>query len=134
VAFEPYMPTRYRWADIAVCRSGALTVAELALASLPALLVPYPYAADDHQTENARAVESGGGGWMFPQPEFTPGALAGWLEAALEDPQALVAIADAARRLGNPSAAEQLADMVEGLLPLNGDTGDPMTPMREAAE
>ncbi|MEZ4291806.1 MAG: glycosyltransferase [Myxococcota bacterium] len=56
VAFERDMPHRYRWADLAICRAGALTVAELALAGMPALLVPYPFAADDHQTgERPRA-------------------------------------------------------------------------------
>ncbi len=128
------VPQRLARCHLVICRAGASTVAEMTAAGRPALYVPYPYAADDHQTENARAVENGGGGWMFPQPEFTPGALAGWLEAALEDPQALATVAEAARGLGNPAAAERLADMVEGLLPMNGDTGDPMTPYREAAE
>lgn len=128
------VPQRLARSHMVICRSGASTVAELTAAGRPALYVPYPHAADDHQTENARAVEAGGGGWVFPQPEFTPGALAGWLEAALEDPQALAAVADTARTLGNPSAADRLADMVEGLLPLNGDTSDPMTPLQEAAE
>ena len=128
------VPQRLARSHLIVCRAGASTVAELTAAGRPALYVPYPHAADDHQTENARAVEGGGGGWLFSQPDFTPGALAGWLEAALEDPQALAGVADAARALGNPMAAEQLADMVEGLLPLNGNTGDPMAPMREAAE
>ena len=57
VDFEPGMPDRYRWADLAVCRAGAMTVAELALAGLPALLVPYPFAADDHQAANAKVVD-----------------------------------------------------------------------------
>ena len=128
------VPQRIARSHVVICRSGASTVAELTAAGRPALYVPYPHAADDHQTDNARAVETGGGGWVFAQPEFTPGALAGWLEAALEEPQALAAVAEAARTLGNPSAAERLADMVLGLLPLNGDAGDPSAPMREAAE
>lgn len=128
------VPQRLGRAHMVICRAGASTVAEMTTAGRPALYVPYPYAADDHQTDNARAIEAGGGGWMIPQPEFTPGALAGWLEAAIEDPQALSVVAEAARALGNPSAAEQLADMVEGLLPLNGDAGDPPAPLREAAE
>jgi UDP-N-acetylglucosamine--N-acetylmuramyl-(pentapeptide) pyrophosphoryl-undecaprenol N-acetylglucosamine transferase len=128
------VPQRLARAHLVICRAGASTVAELTAAGRPALYVPYPHAADDHQTDNARAVERGGGGWVLPQPEFTPGALSGWLEAALDDPQALVQVADAARALGNPSATDRLADMVEGLLPRNGNTGDPTTPMREAAE
>lgn len=128
------VPQRLARSHMVICRAGASTVAEMTAAGRPALYVPFPHAADDHQTDNARAVEKGGGGWVFPQPEFTPGALAGWLEAALEDPQALASVANAARTLGNPSAADRLADMVEGLLPLNGDAGDPMAPLREAAE
>ena len=128
------VPQRLTRAHMVICRSGASTVAEMTAAGLPALYVPYPHAADDHQTDNARAIENGGGGWVIPQPQFTPGALAGWLEAALEDPQALATVAEAARLLGNPSAAERLADMVLGLLPMNGDAGDPPAPMREAAE
>lgn len=128
------VPQRLARSHMVICRAGASTVAEMTAAGRPALYVPFPHAADDHQTDNARAVVNGGGGWVFPQPEFTPGALAGWLEAALEDPQALASVANAARTLGNPSAADRLADMVEGLLPLNGDAGDPMAPLREAAE
>ena len=60
IAFEHDMPGRYAWADLAICRAGALTVAELALAGMPALLVPYPFAADDHQAANARALEEAG--------------------------------------------------------------------------
>ncbi len=128
------VPQRLARSHMVICRAGASTVAEMTAAGRPALYVPFPHAADDHQTDNARAIESAGGGWVFPQADFTPGALAGWLEAALENPQALASVADAARTLGNPSAADRLADMVEGLLPLNGDAGDPMAPLREAAE
>lgn len=128
------VPQRLARAHLVICRAGASTVAELTAAGRPALYVPYPHATDDHQTENARAIESNGAGWVIPQPEFTPGALAGWLEAVLEDPAALVQIAEAARALGNPTATDQLADMVEGLLPANGDSGNPTAPLREAAE
>ena len=128
------VPQRLARAHMVICRSGASTVAELTAAGLPALYVPYPHAADDHQTDNARAIEAGGGGWVIPQPEFTPGALAGWLEESLDNSDALADVAEAARRLGNPAAAEQLADMVLELMPLNGDAGDPPAPMREAAE
>jgi UDP-N-acetylglucosamine--N-acetylmuramyl-(pentapeptide) pyrophosphoryl-undecaprenol N-acetylglucosamine transferase len=128
------VPQRLARSHLVICRAGASTMAELTAAGRPALYVPYPHAADDHQTENAHAIKNSGGGWVIPQPEFTPGALAGWLEAALEDPASLIQVAEAARALGNPSATDQLADMVEGLLPLNGDAGDPATPLREAAE
>ena len=104
-----------------ICRSGASTVAELTAAGRPALYVPYPSAIDDHQTSNARAIEQGGGGWVFLQSEFTPGALAGWLEAALENPKGLTGVAEAAKKLGNPAAADLLADLVLDNLPIHSD-------------
>ena len=66
VAFERDMPARYAESDLALCRSGALTVAELAMAGLPALLVPYPHAADDHQSANARAAAEAGAAIVLP--------------------------------------------------------------------
>ena len=60
------MPARYAESDLALCRSGALTVAELAMAGLPALLVPYPHAADDHQSANARAAAEAGAAIVLP--------------------------------------------------------------------
>ena len=113
------IPQRIANSHMVICRSGASTVAELTAAGRPALYVPYPDAADNHQMSNARAVEKGGGGWVCPQNEFTPGALAGWLETALEEPSTLKKVAEAARSLGNPKATELLTDMVTGLLNKN---------------
>jgi UDP-N-acetylglucosamine--N-acetylmuramyl-(pentapeptide) pyrophosphoryl-undecaprenol N-acetylglucosamine transferase len=76
VAFENDMPSRYRWADIALCRAGALTVAELGMAALPALLVPYPYAADDHQAANARALEAAGAAKVIDSQAIADGRIA----------------------------------------------------------
>ena len=76
VAFERDMPKRYAWADLAICRAGALTVAELALAGMPALVVPYPFAADDHQTANARALEEAGAARRIPAQPLDVHALA----------------------------------------------------------
>ncbi len=117
------VPTRLAHAHLVVCRAGASTVAELTTAGRPALYVPYPHAADDHQTANARAIETAGGAWVMPQPEFTAGALAGWLEGAAEEPETLTKVAAAARAAAHPDAAGQLADMVEELLPANGRNG-----------
>ena len=129
------MPARLAAAHLVVGRAGASTVAELTAAGRPALYVPYPHAADDHQMANARAVEAAGAGWVMAQNEVTPAALAGWLEAAIESADALARIASAARALGHPNAAERLADLVEELIPANGNgLGIDPTGIREAAE
>ena len=113
VAFEPDMPRRYAWADLALCRSGALTVAELELAGLPALLVPYPYAADDHQRANARALADSGAGRLLDTPL---GALAGVLQGVFESPDELVAMGRKARALARPEAAERIVAECAALL------------------
>ena len=71
---EPFiddMASQYRWADMAICRAGAMTVSELACAQLPALLVPFPYAIDDHQTHNALWLVDAGGAKLLPQATLT---------------------------------------------------------------
>lgn len=129
------IPSRLAAAHLVVGRSGASTVAELTAAGRPALYIPYPHAVDDHQMANARAVEAAGAGWVMAQTEFSPSAMAGWLEAALESSEALARVASAARALGHPNAADRLADLVEHLIPANGDGNGHHEPeMREAAE
>jgi len=108
------VPERLARAQLAITRSGASTVAELAVLGRPAILVPYLFAADDHQTANARALEAAGAAWVMPQAEFTAEALAARLSALMNAPETL---AEAARRvlaLGRPDAAERLADLVLG--------------------
>ncbi len=129
------MPARLAAAHLVVGRAGASTVAELTAAGRPALYVPYPHAVDDHQMANARAVDAAGAGWVMAQAEFTPAAMAGWLEAALESADALARVASAARGLGHPDAADRLADLVEHLIPSNGNgMGRDASTLREAAE
>lgn len=106
------MPERLTAAHLAIMRSGASTVSELCAAGRPAILVPYPYAADDHQTANARAVAAAGAAWMMPEPEFTALALADRLNALFSAPAELAAAADRARAAGRRDAAERLADVV----------------------
>ncbi len=106
------MAASYRWADLAVTRSGALTVAELAAAGLPALLVPFPAAVDDHQTANARFLTRHGGARLMPEATLTPQLLAGELGALLgSDTSALALMGQGARRAAVPGAAEVLADL-----------------------
>ncbi len=110
------MAARLAAAHLVICRAGASTVAEVTVAGRPAVLVPYPHAADDHQTANARAIDAAGGGWLMPQPTFTADALAARMAALCSRPDSLQAAADAARGLGHPDAAERLADLVELVL------------------
>ncbi len=129
------IPARLAAAHLVVGRSGASTVAEMTAAGRPALFIPYPHAVDDHQMANARAVEAAGAGWVMGQNEFTPAAMAGWLEAALESSEALARVAASARALGHPDAADRLADLVEHIVPANGNgNGSDLPELREAAE
>ncbi|MDJ0946028.1 MAG: undecaprenyldiphospho-muramoylpentapeptide beta-N-acetylglucosaminyltransferase [Kiloniellales bacterium] len=108
------MPERLRGAHMVIGRAGASTIAELAAAGRPAVLVPYPYAADDHQTANARAFAATGGGWVLPQAELTAGDLSELLARLLADPSALQDAAAAAYGFGRAGAAGRLADLVCG--------------------
>lgn len=110
VAFEDDMPKRYRWADLAICRAGALTVAELALAGMPALLLPYPFAADDHQAANARALEEAGAARCLEARPLDPIALAQAIAEFVKSPGRLESMRQAATRLARPNAAEEIID------------------------
>jgi len=105
--FVDDMAEAWAWADFAICRAGALTVAELAAAGVPAILVPLPSAVDDHQTANARFLVDAGAGWLMPQAEFTPGRLAGLIET-LNRPE-LARMAAVARERAEPDSALQVA-------------------------
>jgi UDP-N-acetylglucosamine--N-acetylmuramyl-(pentapeptide) pyrophosphoryl-undecaprenol N-acetylglucosamine transferase len=114
-AFEPEMPRRYRWADVAVCRAGALTVAELCLAALPSLLVPYPHAADDHQRANAQALVRIGAARMLDPAALSGASLAGALRELLADPAGLASMSAAAAKHARPDAAERIVEACAGL-------------------
>jgi UDP-N-acetylglucosamine--N-acetylmuramyl-(pentapeptide) pyrophosphoryl-undecaprenol N-acetylglucosamine transferase len=102
----------YSTAHLVIARAGASTVAELACAGRPSLLVPLPGAIDDHQSANARALADAGAAQVIPQAEFTARNLGATLEDLLESPDALVRSADAAAAMGAPQAAAALADLV----------------------
>ncbi len=106
------MAAAYQWADVAVCRSGALTVAELAAAGLPSVLVPYPSAVDDHQTANARYLEVRGAAVLLPEARLKAGELVPVLNDLLgSDQSRRMAMGKAAREAALPGAAERLADL-----------------------
>ncbi|MEA3278827.1 MAG: undecaprenyldiphospho-muramoylpentapeptide beta-N-acetylglucosaminyltransferase [Pseudomonadota bacterium] len=103
------MAAAYGWADLVVCRAGALTVSELAAAGVGSVLVPYPYAVDDHQTANARYLADVGAARLVPQTDLTPDSLGAILAELLADPKRLEAMAEAARNRAEPEAAERIA-------------------------
>ena len=107
------MAQAYRDCDFAVCRAGAMTVAELACAGVPAVLVPFPFAVDDHQTGNAEFLSREGAGWLMPQKDLTAEKLAA-LIAGLDRP-CLAAMSAKARALAKPEATQRVADVCEEL-------------------
>jgi UDP-N-acetylglucosamine--N-acetylmuramyl-(pentapeptide) pyrophosphoryl-undecaprenol N-acetylglucosamine transferase len=111
--FFPDVADRLRTAHLVIARAGASTVAELAIAGRPSILVPLPSAIDDHQSANARALATAGGAWVMPQPEFTVVALTERLSQLLADPGALTQAAANARLVARPGAAAVLANVVE---------------------
>jgi UDP-N-acetylglucosamine--N-acetylmuramyl-(pentapeptide) pyrophosphoryl-undecaprenol N-acetylglucosamine transferase len=111
--FFPDVAARLVAAHLVIARAGASTVAELAVAGRPSILVPLPGAIDDHQSANARALAEAGGAWVVPQPQFTPEFLAGRLGELLANPTGLTEAAVAARSQARPDAASRLANLVE---------------------
>ena len=109
VPFIDDMAASYGWADLAVCRAGALTVAELTAAGLGAVLVPFPHAVDDHQTRNAEALLAAGAAELMQERDLQPPALALRLQALLGDRSRQLAMAAAARTLAKPDAAQVIA-------------------------
>jgi UDP-N-acetylglucosamine--N-acetylmuramyl-(pentapeptide) pyrophosphoryl-undecaprenol N-acetylglucosamine transferase len=108
-AFIGDMAEAYAWADLVVCRAGALTVSELAAVGRPAILVPFPHAVDDHQTGNARYLTEVGAARLLPQGDMTPESLSGQLSELLSDPDMLLSMARAARAKAQPDAAARVA-------------------------
>jgi UDP-N-acetylglucosamine--N-acetylmuramyl-(pentapeptide) pyrophosphoryl-undecaprenol N-acetylglucosamine transferase len=113
VPFEDRMPVLYRAADLFVCRAGAMTVAELLVCGVPAILVPLPGAPRDHQTRNAEALVAAGAAILVPDAECDAARLETELDALFADADRLAAMSEAARRLGHPDAAATVAELVD---------------------
>ena len=112
------MAEAYAWADLVVCRAGALTIAELAAAGRPALLIPLPHAIDDHQTANARYLADRQGAELLPQATLTAASLAQRLSTLLTQPETLRLMAANARNQAKPNAT---ADVVRACLEVARD-------------
>jgi UDP-N-acetylglucosamine--N-acetylmuramyl-(pentapeptide) pyrophosphoryl-undecaprenol N-acetylglucosamine transferase len=110
------MAAAYAWADLVLCRCGALTIAELCVMGRPAILVPLPHAIDDHQSANARALTECGGGVLMRQEEMNAQSVTALLSALLQTPQRLSAMAAAAFAAAIPDAAARVSDCCEELM------------------
>ena len=109
---EPFIDdvaSAYRWADLVVARAGGITLAELSVVGVGAILVPLRIAIDDHQTRNAEHFTRAGAGLKIAEQDLTPSALAAALTSCLEDHDRLVAFAEAARKQAHADAADKLA-------------------------
>lgn len=108
-AFIDDMAAMYSWADVVVCRAGALTVAEVSAAGVASVLVPFPHAVDDHQTSNAHYLSDAGAAILIPQTEFTVAKVAALLQELTRDK--CLAMAIKARALGKPEATADVAKL-----------------------
>jgi UDP-N-acetylglucosamine--N-acetylmuramyl-(pentapeptide) pyrophosphoryl-undecaprenol N-acetylglucosamine transferase len=128
---EPFindMAAAYAWADLAVCRAGATTVAELTAAALPALFIPFPFATHDHQLHNARQLAASGMAVVLEQKDISPGAggaaaLFRCVAELLDSPGTLAAMSAAAAALAKPFAAAAVVDVLEELAGMPAKTG-----------
>lgn len=115
VAFIADMPAAFQEADVVLCRSGAGAVAELCAAGKPAILVPFPFAADDHQWHNAQAMRSAGAARLIEDKALTASTLLAELQSLASDPLALATMGEQAKKMAHPKAAESAADELERL-------------------
>ena len=109
VEFIDDMAEAYRWADLLICRAGASTIAEALVLGIPAIYVPFPAAADDHQTTNAQAVAEAGAGVLIGDDEIDQPRMARLLAGFIQNPVALGNLGDQARRLARPHAGHDIA-------------------------
>lgn len=114
-SFVDRMELVYALADLVVARAGASTVAELSACGVPAVLVPYPYATGNHQEANARALQRAGGATVLLDEELNPPSLVRRIEALVDQPERMEAMAAASLEFGKPDAADRLADVVGAL-------------------
>jgi UDP-N-acetylglucosamine--N-acetylmuramyl-(pentapeptide) pyrophosphoryl-undecaprenol N-acetylglucosamine transferase len=118
-AFIDNMPQAFAGADLLVCRSGASTVAEVTAAGKPAIFVPFPQAADDHQRRNAEVIAQGGAAMLIPQSDLTPERLADVMLELMSDRGRLQQMSERARALSHHDAAGRVARMVAELAEKN---------------
>lgn len=118
--FLTNMAERFAWADLIVCRAGAITAAEIAASGRAAIFIPFGHATDSHQLRNAQEMVKANAGKLIAEPELTPQRLASDIFSLLDDPEQIEQLSSRARALGKPNAARDIVDLVEtaaGVLP-----------------
>lgn len=117
VEFVDDMAEAYKWCDLLICRAGASTIAEVLVLGIPAIYVPFPHAADDHQSKNARAIAEAGAGIAIADADIGQGRATRLLSGLLQNPVSLKNLAHQARQLGRPDAAAIIAQKCLDMLP-----------------
>jgi len=110
------MAKAYDWADLVICRAGALTLAELTAVGLPAILVPYPYAVDDHQTVNAKYLEAHHAAVLLPQSELTPEKLSQLLIKIFLSPEKYALMTKASKNLNTQNSTQKIVELINTYL------------------
>jgi UDP-N-acetylglucosamine--N-acetylmuramyl-(pentapeptide) pyrophosphoryl-undecaprenol N-acetylglucosamine transferase len=113
VPFLTNMAERFAWADIIVCRAGAITAAEIAAAGRAAIFIPFGHATDSHQLRNAQEMARAGAGRVIPEPDLTPERLSSEIFSLLDQPGEIERQSCAARTLARPNAARDIVKMIE---------------------
>jgi UDP-N-acetylglucosamine--N-acetylmuramyl-(pentapeptide) pyrophosphoryl-undecaprenol N-acetylglucosamine transferase len=116
VPFIENMAERFAQADLILCRSGAITTAEVAAAGRAAIFIPFGAATDAHQTRNAEAMQNAGAARLLPQTELTPERLTQEIFTLLDQPRRITEMEEQARHLARPRAVEDIVDLLEGLV------------------
>jgi len=111
-AFLDDIDQAYAWADLVICRAGALTVSELAAAGLPAVLVPYPYAVDDHQTANAHYLADAGAAIIIQDSDLTKEKLASVIEEWISSPELISDMSSKSREMAMTGATEEVGESI----------------------
>ncbi|HXT75127.1 MAG TPA: undecaprenyldiphospho-muramoylpentapeptide beta-N-acetylglucosaminyltransferase [Candidatus Eisenbacteria bacterium] len=115
VPFLTNMAERFAWADVIVCRAGAITASELAAAGRPAIFIPFGAATDSHQLRNAQEMATAGAGRVIPEPELTADRLCAEIFSLLDQPQEIARMSAAARRLARPDAAREIVNLIDAM-------------------
>ena len=118
--FLSNMAERFAWADLIVCRAGAITAAEVAAAGRAAIFIPFGRATDSHQLRNAQEMSKAGAGLLIAEPELTAERLTTEIFSLLDKPEQLEGLSSRARTLGKPNAARDIVDLVERVAGVQG--------------
>jgi UDP-N-acetylglucosamine--N-acetylmuramyl-(pentapeptide) pyrophosphoryl-undecaprenol N-acetylglucosamine transferase len=117
VPFLSNMAERFAWADVIVCRAGAITASEIAAAGRAAIFIPFGAATDSHQLRNAQAMASAGAGRVIPEPELNADRLCSEIFSLLDQPREMEKMMTAARGLATPNAARDIVNLIEEVAP-----------------